>query len=117
LIVLRSGEFVDRLRQETAVRPILPPRLSWAEIQRLVCQRFDVPMEAVLQRSRGGAASASRAVLCYTAVRWAGMAGNVVGRFLSMGSAAVSRAIKRGEHILLENPPTKEDLYREFHKS
>lgn len=96
--VLGDGEFVDRVRQKVDV-PLLPPRLTLSELAERVCAFFGVPPDAVLRRTRGGAGSEARAVLCYAAVRLAGMKGVAVGEFLSMGPAAVSRAVQRGELI------------------
>jgi REP element-mobilizing transposase RayT len=108
--VLGSSEFVEKLRQEAAVRPVLPPRVSLSDIQNLICEQFEVPPEAILRRTRGGPVSAARAVFCYTAVRLAGRVGAEVGQFLSMGTSAVSRAVNRGELILQENQILKESL-------
>ena len=108
--MLGSGEFVERLRQEAAVRPVLPPKVSLADLRKLICEVFKVLQDAILRRTRGGPASEARAVFCYTAVRLVGMAGTEVGPFLSMGSSAVRRAVSRGELILQDNPIIKESL-------
>ncbi len=110
--VLGSSEFVERLRQESDVRPVLPPRVSLSDIRNHICEQFEVPPDAILRRTRGGPVSAARAVFCYTAVRLAGMMGTEAGQFLSMGSSAVSRAVNRGELILQENPSLRESLER-----
>jgi hypothetical protein len=114
--VLGSGEFVERLRQEADVRQVLPPRIPLSDIRILICGQFELPPDAILPRTRGGPVSAARAVFCYMAVRLAGRVGHEVGRFLSMGSSAVSRAVNRGELILQENPILIESLDGTFRK-
>jgi hypothetical protein len=53
----------------------------------------------------------------YTADHLLGMAGTEVGQFLSMGSSAVSRAVRRGELILQDNPTIKDSLDKALHKA
>jgi hypothetical protein len=53
----------------------------------------------------------------YTTDRLLGMAGTEVGQFLSMGSPAVSRAVRRGELILQDNPTIKDSLDRALRKA
>jgi REP element-mobilizing transposase RayT len=114
--VLGSGEFVERLRQEADVRPVLPPKVSLADLRKLICAVFEVPQDTIFRRTRGGPVSAARAVYCYTAVRLVGMAGTEAGQFLSMGSSAVSRAVSRGELILQDNPIIKARLDKALRK-
>jgi REP element-mobilizing transposase RayT len=113
--VLGSGDFVDRLRQETDIRPLLPPRVSLQEISKLICELFEMAPESICHRTRGGPVPEARAVFCYTAVRLLGMKGVGVGKFLSMGPSAVSRGVYRGEQILLENKPLKKHLDTALH--
>jgi REP element-mobilizing transposase RayT len=97
--VLGSGAFVERLRQEADVRPV-----------------FEVPQDTIFRRTRGGPVSAARAVFCYMAVRLLGMVGTEAGQFLSLGSSAVSRAVRRGELLLQDNPIIKESLDKALRK-
>ncbi|VAW32759.1 protein of unknown function DUF1568 [hydrothermal vent metagenome] len=108
--ILGSGEFVERLRLETDIRTIMPPRVSLQKTREIICELFEVPPESIYHRSRGGPVSEVRAVFCYTAIRWLGMKGVEVGEFLSMGSSAVSRSMYRGEQILHENKPLQKHL-------
>jgi REP element-mobilizing transposase RayT len=114
--VLGSGAFVERLRQEADVRPLLPPQVSLADLRDLICGVFEVPRDTIFRRTRGGPASAARAVFCYMAVRLLGMAGTEAGQFLSLGSSAVSRAVRRGELLLQDNPIIKESLDKALRK-
>jgi hypothetical protein len=50
------------------------------------------------------------------AVRLLGMAGTEAGQFLSLGSSAVSRAVRRGELLLQDNPIIKESLDKALRK-
>ena len=108
--VLGSGEFVDRLRQETEARPILVPKMSLFDVRKLIGELFEVAPETISRRTKNGPAAAARAVFCYASVRLLGMKGVLVGEFLSMGQSGVSRAVYRGEQILQENPPVREKL-------
>jgi len=114
--VLGSGEFVDRLRQETEISPVLPPRMSLHEIGKLICEQLGVAPESINRRTRGGPVSEARAVFCYTAIRLLGKKGSEVGQFVSMGPSAVSRAMYRGEQILQENKRLQEHLDSALHK-
>ena len=62
------------------------------------------------QAPRRGAVSEARAVFCYTAVRLCDMVGVDVCKFLGIGSSSVSRAVHRGEHLLLERPALSKKL-------
>jgi len=108
--VLGNGEFVEQLRQEEAVRLILPRLLSLPEIRKLTGALFKLEPELIHRRTRSGAISEARAVFCYTAVRLLGMKGIEVGKFLAMGPSGLSRAVYRGERILLENPLLNAEL-------
>jgi putative transposase len=108
--VLGSGQFVEALQQETKIRAILPTRLTLSKIQKIVCGLFEVGPESILRRTRRGAVSEARAVFCYTAVRLCDMVGVDVCKFLGIGSSSVSRAVHRGEHLLLERPALSKKL-------
>ena len=114
--VLGGGDFVDRLRQEADVRPVLPPGLSLPDIGQLICELFEVPLDSMARRSRSGPVSGARAVFCFTAVRMAGIKGTKIGEFLFMGPSGVSRAVYRGEQILRENQSLKDELYRRVNR-
>jgi hypothetical protein len=45
------------------------------------------------------------------------MAGTEAGQFLFMGSSAVSRAVRRGELILQDNPTIKDSLDKALRKA
>jgi hypothetical protein len=113
--VLGSGEFIERLRQEANIRPILLPRKSLSDLRTFICELFEVEEESIFRRTRSGPESEARAVFCYTAARLVGMSGTKVGTFLSMGQSAVSRAVYRGERIVQETPSLKEKLERDLH--
>jgi hypothetical protein len=53
----------------------------------------------------------------YTADRLLGMAGTEVGQFRSIGSSAESRAVRRGELILQDNPTIKESPDKALRKA
>ena len=114
--VLGSGEFVDRLRQKTDIRSILPPKMSLQEICKLICKLFGVAPESIFRRTRGGPVSGARAVFCYATIRLLGVKGTEVGKFLSMGPSSVSRAMFRGEQILQENKPLRKNLENSLRK-
>jgi putative transposase len=114
--VLGSGEFVDRLRREADSLSILPPRVSLQEIAKLICELLEVAADSIYRRTRGGPVSEAKAVFCYAAVRLLGMKGVEVGKFLSLGPSAVSRAVYRGEQILQENKLLKELLDNALYK-
>jgi hypothetical protein len=84
--------------------------LTLPEIQRIVCKLFKVEPDEILRRTRMGDASEARALFCYIGVRIIGLKGTEVGRFITMGASGVSRAVTRGEHILLNSQVLSEKL-------
>jgi hypothetical protein len=97
--VLGRGAFVEALQQDANLKAILPPKLSLLEIQKAVCELFEVELGSILNRSRMSSASEARSLFCYIAVRLNVGKGTEVGRFLGMGPTGVSRAVRRGEQI------------------
>jgi REP element-mobilizing transposase RayT len=108
--VLGSGAFVEALQQDLNFNAILPKRVTLPEIQRIVCKLLKVEPDEILRRTRMGDASEARALFCYIGVRIIGLKGTEVGRFITMGASGVSRAVTRGEHILLNSQVSNEKL-------
>ena len=100
----------ESLQNDPNIRAISPPKESLLELREIVSNLFVVELESILCRARKNSVSEARAVLCHIAIRLIGIAGTEVGRYLSMGPSAVSRAARRGELILKSNPAMKERL-------
>ena len=58
----------------------------------------------------------ARGIVCYVAVRELGYKGIDIGKELNLGSAGVSRALRRGDVALRKNPNLKERILRELVK-
>jgi chromosomal replication initiation ATPase DnaA len=80
----------------------LPPKVSLLELQETVSALFAIRPEDILRRARRNSVSEARAVFCYLAIRKLGKSGAEIGRYLGMGSSAVSRAVRRGELVLAD---------------
>nr|MBF0222375.1 transposase [Desulfobulbaceae bacterium] len=105
--VLGSGSFVESLQQNETLKGILPGKMTLSEIQQVVGTLFNVDPEAILIRTRLNSVSEARVVFCYIAVRMTGEKGTDVGRFLGISPSGVSRAVIRGEHLILAHKPLK----------
>jgi len=108
--ILGSGAFVETLRRDRDIRCLLPPKVSLVELQETVGALFAIKPEDILRRARKNSVSEARAVFCYLAIRKLGKSGAEIGRYLRMGSSAVSRAVRRGELILADKSSMRQKL-------
>jgi len=68
-----------------------------------VSQLRDIPVDLILQPSREPQRVTARSLAAYWAVRKLNMSGTQVGRKLGICQSAVSRAVRRGEKLALDN--------------
>jgi hypothetical protein len=109
--VLGSGEFVERLRQETETLSATTSRPALEEIIRQAAKAFGVE-EAMLQtKSRERELSDARAAICYLAVRQFGHSGVDVAKAFNISRSGVSVAVRRGAEIVRGKHALLDDLF------
>jgi REP element-mobilizing transposase RayT len=108
--ILGSGAFVETLCRDREIRHLLPSKVSLLELQETVSAFFAIKPEDILRRARLNSVSEARTVFCYLAIRKLGKSGAEIGRYLGMGSSAVSRAVRRGELILADKSSMCQEL-------
>jgi putative transposase len=98
--VLGSGEFVERLRQETEALPAAASRPALENIIKKAAKAFGVEETMLMTRSREKELSDVRAAICYLAVRHYGHSGVEVAKALNISRSGVSVAVRRGSEIV-----------------
>jgi chromosomal replication initiation ATPase DnaA len=81
------------IRHDKDIRRLLPPKVSQSELREIVSTFFAIKPEDIHRRARMNTVSEARAVFCYLAIRKLGKSGSEIGRYLGMGSSAVSRDV------------------------
>ncbi|MDY6850016.1 MAG: transposase [Thermodesulfobacteriota bacterium] len=74
------------------------------EIVKRVCGEYKIEAGELVRNTRTAKIAEVRAVICYLAVRIVGYSGVVVGRYVNLERAGVSRAAVRGERIVKSLP-------------
>jgi hypothetical protein len=72
--------------------------------------------ELVRRASKNRSLAEARGMICYVAIREFGYSGIELGRELNLGSAGVSRAMKRAESVFRENPEIRRNILSEIGK-
>lgn len=98
--ILGSGEFVDSLRREETLRPLITVPISMAELVNRVSEKLQVDPEKVRRPSKTRQLAEARGIICYLAVRHLGYRGATVGKELHLGPTGVSIAVRRGEKTI-----------------
>jgi hypothetical protein len=74
------------------------------EIVKRVCDEYKIEAGELVRNTRTAKISEVRAVICYLAVRIVGYSGVVVGGYVNLERAGVSRAAARGELVVKKCP-------------
>ncbi len=102
--VLGSGEFVEALWKEGAMKEDPVPTLSLEELTERVARAYGVDAVEIRRQRRLPALSDARAVTCYLAVRHLGYKGVEIGRHLALSRTGASAAVRRGQGIVQRDP-------------
>jgi REP element-mobilizing transposase RayT len=105
--ILGSREFVDSLKEDDLLAEKLGDFWSFAEIIEGVAEFFGLEPAAVRRPGKRRDLTSARGLVCYLAVREMHYRGIDVGRELSLGSAGVSRALRRGEYLIRVHPEVR----------
>ncbi len=102
--ILGSGDFVERLQQETQPTGTAMSSVSLDEIIRHVSRIFSIEPASLRQGGKRKDLSDARGALCYIAVIKIGISGASVARTLNVSRAGVCLAARRGEEIYTMTP-------------
>ena len=102
--ILGSGDFVERLQQETQSSEPATSIVSLEEIILSISNIFFIEPAALRQGGKRKDLSDARGALCYIGVIKMGLNGAAVARILNISRAGVSLAARRGEEIYNMTP-------------
>lgn len=98
--ILGSGDFVQRLLQETRFSGPATVSVSLEDIFQHVVTFFSIEPSALLQGSKQKQIADARGVLCFIAVRKMGINGALIAKMLNITRSGVVVAARRGEQII-----------------
>ena len=98
--ILGSGEFVESLRQDEALRPRIDGPIGLRELVNRVSEKLQIDPKKVRRPSKTRHLAEARGVICFLAVRHLGYRGLDVGKELHLGPTGVSIAVRRGENSI-----------------
>lgn len=102
--VLGGGDFVDRLKQEPALRVRFKVGITLGRLVEIVSGTLVLDPELIIKPSKSRAPAAARGIICHLAIFELGYTGREVGKFLHLGPTGVSLASRRGAKLLKSNP-------------
>ncbi len=102
--ILGSGDFVQRLLQETESTESATGSVTLEEILQCVATIFSIEPSALVGGSKRKQFADARGALCYIAARKMGINGAVIARKLNISRAGVVLAARRGEQIVKRIP-------------
>ena len=108
--ILGSGDFVERLQQETQLSEFATVTVSVDEIIRRVSPLFSIEPMSLRQGGKRKEQCDARGAVCYIAVIKFGLNGSTVARELKISRAGVTLAARRGEEIYNNTPALQEIL-------
>ncbi len=88
----------EHLAQKYLIRT---KRYGFEHVLSRAAEVFDIPLEKMIQPSRVPSRVSARSVASYWAVRELDMTGTEVGLKLGLSQSAVSRAVRRGEQLVI----------------
>lgn len=98
--VLGSRDFVQQLQDQGLLDRPTRTKMSLEDLQAAIADKYSLPSDHLLRRSRSSNVAIARIVFCYCAVRLISHPVAVVARYLEIGSSSVSRAAQKGEKLV-----------------
>ena len=114
--VLGGGDFVDSLKQESALRDKMKTGISLSRLLERVSVSVMLDPDLVRKPSKSRGPAAARGIICYLAIFEIGYTGSKVGKFLNLGPTGVSLASRRGEKILKSDPEMLKEIMDSINK-
>jgi len=107
--ILGNDDFVQRLAAHNHMRNNMPLPIAVDEVVARVCRAYEIAPADLLKNTRTSHISTARSLVCFLSVHELRHSGVVVGEYVGLGRAGVSRAAIRGR-ALVENNPRLLDL-------
>jgi len=101
--VLGSGQFVEGLRREEALREKMIAGMLLPELIGRIEQYYGLEKNSIKRRSKNRQVMDARDLCCFLAIRLLRYSGPKVGEILNIGRSAVAHAVRRGERIINSN--------------
>jgi hypothetical protein len=114
--ILGNRDFVRKVLSERTLLEKGRSLWSISDMLKKISMILGTGAEELRWPSKNRMLSQARGIVCYIAVRELGHKGLDIGKELNLGSAGVSRALRRGEVALRENPNLKERIVYELVK-
>jgi len=95
--ILGSATFAEEILPDEPERR--PTGLTLQELTQRVAQEFSVTTDALRSRSRLGALTDARALICHLAISYLNETGAEVANHLGLARSSVTRAARRGEEL------------------
>ncbi len=114
--ILGSGEFVERLWEESETPESKSSTVSPAELLKEVARIFAIEETALRQGGKGRDHCAARGALCYLGVKKIGLNGAAMARMLNITRSGVFVAARRGGEIY-ERMPELQTILAKLTKS
>ncbi len=101
--ILGDGSFVEEILHQAEIeeRQNQTIQQTWSkeDLQQLIASRAGVQADALLSTDRRRGLAEARAMLVHAAVDWLGLPGTVVGSWIKLSGAGVSKARARGRQL------------------
>jgi REP element-mobilizing transposase RayT len=114
--ILGDKRFSDGILSNRPLREKARVLFPLSDLIQKVSLVLGIESEMVRRASKSRSLAEARGMICYVAIRELGYSGIELGRELNLGSAGVSRALKRAESVFRENPEIKRNILSEIGK-
>ena len=114
--VLGGGNFVEGLKQESALRDKMKSAISLIRLVEIVSISLMLDPYLVRRPSKSRAPAAARGIICHLAIFDLGYTGSEVGKFLHLGPTGVSLASRRGKKVLNFDPVMLREIMDSINK-
>jgi putative transposase len=114
--ILGDKRFSDGILSNRPLREKARVLFPLSDLIQKVSSVLGIESELVRRGSKSRSLAEARGMICYVAIRELGYSGIELGRELNLGSAGVSRALKRAESVFRENSEIKQSILSEIVK-
>lgn len=114
--ILGDKNFVKKILMDRALLDRKQSPWPFTDFLKKISEIIGTDVEELRRPSKNRALAQARGVVCYIAMRELGYKGMDIGKELNLGSAGVSRALRRGEVFLNKNQSLKERILKELVK-
>ena len=114
--ILGDKRFSDGILSNRPLREKARVLFPLSDLIQKVSSVLGIESELVRRASKSRSLAEARGMICYVAIREFGYSGIELGRELNLGSAGVSRALKRAESVFRENSEIKRSILSKIGK-